>query len=396
MQRLCKALSINEYEDDDNADTCLEEELTTLEYRLEQLRTTATNARQELQEIREELIHGHEALNGTSPPPDIWWLDVESDLTDSRQEQFQKELKEMKELIQSRSLTAVQLLCDCQQLLRELKLLENTDDSSVELGIADLDSKIMTSLIRTSMASSVSSKDLKNFPNIENNSEMPNNKNSANYKIQSIVETETCTGISSVTLERLANRLTELNGEKRRRKQRLGELGSEIAFLWEKLHVSPEEQEGFRQTVQGIGLDTIRKGEKELERLHLLKDGMMGKLIMDARTTIRQLWNETSTSPTQQRAFQAFYVEEDQEAFSDDLLLQHEEYIHELESRLEKMLPVLKLIAKREEIILERMQYDSFQKDPERLQKKGCRIDKATHDGIKNGQMCQERFAKVM
>ena len=146
-----------------------------------------------MQEIREELTHGHETLNGASPPPDIWWLDGESDLTDSRQEQLQKELKEMK------------------------------------------------------------------------------------------------------------------------------------------------------------------------ERLHLLKDGMMGKLILDARTTIRLLWDETSTRPAQQRAFQAFFV---------DLLLQHEESIHELESRLEKILPVLKLIAKRDEIILERMQYDRFQKDPERLQKK--------------------------
>jgi hypothetical protein len=65
---------------------------------------------------------------------------------------------------------------------------------------------------------------------------------------------------------------------------------------------------------------------------------MMGRLILVARTTIRHLWNETSTSPAQQRAFQAFYVEEDQEAFSDALLLQHEEYKHKLESLLETLM----------------------------------------------------------
>mmetsp|Transcript_8066 Transcript_8066/g.11749 ORF Transcript_8066/g.11749 Transcript_8066/m.11749 type:complete len:81 (+) Transcript_8066:353-595(+) len=39
------------------------------------------------------------------------------------------------------------------------------------------------------------------------------------------------------------------------------------------------------------------------ERLHLLNDGMMGKLILDARNNIRLLWDEMSTSPAQQRAF---------------------------------------------------------------------------------------------
>lgn len=393
FQRLCSALNIDEYNEYDSNDSCLEEELTALETKLEKLRIAAKVATEQLQNIREQLIFYYQALNGTDPPVETWWLDVESDLTESRCERFHKELAVMKDLIQSRSVEAVKLLCECQHLLRELKLIDKTvgDDSSTtsEFPSSGLDLKIMTSLRRVSTSSSSLSTEKVKYTSesMVSKQSLSISKNASEYEIQSIIETETCTGISSAILEQLTDRLTELNGEKRRRKQRLGELGSEIAFLWERLHVSEEDQEAFRGTVQGIGLDTIRKGEQELERLHTLKDGMMGKLIKDARLTIEKLWTETSTSEAKRRAFKAFYEkEEDGIPFSDDLLLQHEEYIQELESRLELMLPLLKLIAKREEIILERMQYENFQKDPDRLQQRGAALTKQL--------MMEEKMAK--
>jgi protein regulator of cytokinesis 1 len=393
FKRLCNALNIDEYNEYDGNDACLEEELTALETKLEKLRITAKNATEQLQTIRDELIYYHQALNGADPPEETWWLDVASDLTESRCERFHKELADMKDLIQSRSVEAVQLLCECQHLLRDLKLMDNTvgEESSTtsEFPSSGLDLKIMTSLSRASTTSSSLSTEKVTYSseNLVSKLSMPFSKKASDYQIQSIIETETCTGISSVILEQLTNRLSELNGEKRRRKQRLGELGSEIAFLWERLHVSEEDQEAFRATVQGIGLDTIRKGEQELERLHALKDGMMGKLIKDARFTIEKLWAETSTSEVKRRAFKAFYVKEEEGIpFSDELLLQHEEYIQELESRLELMLPLLKLIAKREEIISERMQYENFQKDPDRLQQRGAALTKQL--------MMEEKMAK--
>jgi protein regulator of cytokinesis 1 len=393
FKRLCNALNIDEYNEYDGNDACLEEELTALETKLEKLRITAKNATEQLQTIRDELIYYHQALNGADPPEETWWLDVASDLTESRCERFHKELADMKDLIQSRSVEAVQLLCECQHLLRDLKLMDNTvgEESSTtsEFPSSGLDLKIMTSLSRASTTSSSLSTEKVTYSseNLVSKLSTPFSKKASDYQIQSIIETETCTGISSVILEQLTNRLSELNGEKRRRKQRLGELGSEIAFLWERLHVSEEDQEAFRATVQGIGLDTIRKGEQELERLHALKDGMMGKLIKDARFTIEKLWAETSTSEVKRRAFKAFYVKEEEGIpFSDELLLQHEEYIQELESRLELMLPLLKLIAKREEIISERMQYENFQKDPDRLQQRGAALTKQL--------MMEEKMAK--
>jgi len=44
----------------------------------------AKNATEQLQKILDELIHDHQALNGADPPEETWWLDAESDLTESR------------------------------------------------------------------------------------------------------------------------------------------------------------------------------------------------------------------------------------------------------------------------------------------------------------------------
>ena len=80
-------------------------------------------------------------------------------------------------------------------------------------------------------------------------------------------QTESCTGISSKAYDQLMTRLEELNGEKRRRKTKLQDMGASIAMLWEKLRIPEEEQRAFTESVQGLGLDTIAKGEAELERL---------------------------------------------------------------------------------------------------------------------------------
>jgi hypothetical protein len=105
-------------------------------------------------------------------------------------------------------------------------------------------------MTRSSRASSTSSslsmeKVIYSSENLVTKLSMPFLKKASDYQIQSIIETETCTGISYVILEQLTNGISDLNEEKRQRKQRLGELGSEIAFLWERLHVSEEDQEAF-------------------------------------------------------------------------------------------------------------------------------------------------------
>ena len=324
---------------DDSALT-LTDELERLETALEGIRNSANEAREDLKECRDQIIEAHEAL-GMKENLDAQWRDIESDLTAERREKFHRKRAEMKEELHTRTSAVIQLLRSCQHVMHELRIA--TDQNGTEL-----DRRIDGSLVR--------SKD-------------------GSFIMASKFQTESCTGISSKAYDALMARLEELNGEKRRRKEKLQDMGASIAMLWEKLRVPEEEQLAFTESVQGLGLDTIEKGEAELKRLLSLKADMIGKLVLEARETIMSLWEETNSTKEQRTSFEPFSVANDT-LFNDELLEKHEEYIQILKARLENMKPILKLIKHREEIVRERMEYEELQKDPNRLQQRGASMTK--------------------
>eukprot|EP00978_Attheya_sp_CCMP212_P007575 scaffold17482_cov52-Attheya_sp.AAC.11 len=335
MKQASKALRISVDPElvKDEIEQSLVDELEMIETTLEALRETAGAAKARLEEFSARILEASKAL-GTELEDS--WLDSDSDLTDVRLEDFRNKVEEMDEAVQVRTAAVVQLLRDCQSLIRELRL-----DEEME---SDLDHRILGSLFE---------------------------KEGGSVGIVSTFETDTCTGISSTVLDDLTNRVSELNGEKRKRKKVLSEMGAIIGHLWEKLKVPDEEQASFTRSICGLGKDTIEKGEHELVRLQDLKAQMIGKLIFDAREMIKKLWNETNSSEAQKQSFKAANVT-DETLFTDDLLDEHDQYVTTLTKRLEQMRPVLKMIEERENIIRERMDYEELQKDSSRLNKRGA------------------------
>lgn len=318
----------------------LTEELANIETTVEGLRAEASMARQDLQECLEFLIESHQALG---VPLDDNWNDIESDLTLARRKNFHAKVDEMKQEVSTRTSAVLQLLRDCQQLMNDLGMDPNQDEKA-----SLLDRRIAGSLIR--------SKD-------------------SSFIMASKFETDTCTGIGAKALESLTTRATELSQEKKRRKTLLQDMGQEIAMLWEQLRISEEEQQAFTVSVKGIGMDTIAKGRAELDRLKSLKSGMLGKLVAEARNSIRELWEETNATGEQRQSFQAMNVR-DENLFDDELLDQHEEYIKVLMERLENMKPIIRIIGRREDILRERMEYEELQKDSDRLKQRGAAMAK--------------------
>ncbi len=316
----------------------LQDEAITLEIKLEDLRSIADVARNELSKYKQELIDNHRAL-GLSLEEN--WMDVSSDLTRDRVLEFRDKAKEVDAAVSHRASAVVQLLQDCQELIKTLRY--DTEDN-------ELDQKIMKSLV----------------PDTEDGSVM---------KIASKFESETCTGISASALDSLTQRLSDLHIEKKRRKATLNDMGALIGELWEKLHVPKDEQKKFADSINGLGMDTIFKGEQELARLRELKSAMMGKLILEAREKIKSLWNETNATEAQRESFGGMLVENESD-FNDNLLTEHEEYIEILVTRLEQMRPLLEQIRKRESILAERKQYEEFLKDPDRLKQRGAALTK--------------------
>jgi len=313
---------------------CLQDEVYMLELALEDLRNVAHVARKELIKWRDGLMEDYEAL-GT--PMEEEWKDVESDLTAPRVQQFQEKAKEMEAIVATRTSAVVQLVRDSQELIDTLRI-----DNNENL----LDRKIMGSLIKD---------------------------DDGNIKIVSKFETDDCTGISAPTLQALTDRVSDLHSEKRRRKSKLSEMGAEIGELWEKLHVPKEEQNAFARSIDGLGMDTLAKGEQEITRLYAMKEAMMGRLIVDARKRIQTLWGETNATEEQRALFKGMDVH-DESLLNDDLLSEHENYIKLQEQRLEQMRPIIDMVEKREAIVAERKQYEEFLKDPSRLQQRGAAL----------------------
>jgi protein regulator of cytokinesis 1 len=337
IRSTCTALKIPPDENllkEDSGQT-LQDEVYTLELALEDLRRAAITSKKELVQYRDQLMEDHEAL-GISM--DEEWKDIESDLTQPRVKMFQDKVKEMETIVSTRTSAVIQLIRDSQELIDVLRI-----DPNKNL----LDRKIMGSLFK--------------------------DENDGSIKIVSKFETDDCTGISAGTLQALTDRVRELHSEKRRRKSKLSEMGAVIGELWEKLHVPKEEQNAFAQSIDGLGLDTLEKGEKEIARLYALKEVMMGRLIVEARKKIESLWDQTNATDEQKAAFHGMHVN-DESLLNDDLLSQHEEYIQSLEKKLEHMRPILEVIEKREAIIQERMEYEEFLKDPTRLQQRGSAL----------------------
>ncbi|GKZ01472.1 hypothetical protein MPSEU_001097800 [Mayamaea pseudoterrestris] len=331
---------------DNDGTVTLTEELQALEDAMRNIQEVASAAKEDLLNSRDYLIEAHEALELEMDPK---WRDIESDLTQLRREAFHAKMKEMKEELATRSAAVIQLVRDCQHLMNSIAV-------DAENG-TELDKRIMGSVIR--------SKD-------------------GSFIMASKFRTSTCVGISAKALDELTKRVAELDAEKRRRKRVLQELGSEIGALWDKLNIPHEEQKAFTTSVDGLGMITIERGEAELRRLKKIKSNMLDKLILDARSTIQSLWEETNTPNEQRRSFEAFRVSESM--FSDELLDEHEEYLAILQARLEEMKPIVRLIERREEILDERMEYEELQKDSERLQQRGA--------SMTNQLMKEEKMAR--
>mmetsp|Transcript_5982 Transcript_5982/g.17015 ORF Transcript_5982/g.17015 Transcript_5982/m.17015 type:complete len:638 (+) Transcript_5982:122-2035(+) len=343
---------------DNDGEMTLTDELANLEATLDGLRLDANEARQDLQQCQEYLIESHSALGRKL---DDFWSDIETDLTMTRREEFHKKVEEMKQETATRTAVVIQLLRDCQHLMNDIGINGQAENAS------DLDRRISGSLVR--------SKD-------------------SSFMMVSKFETETCTGISAKALEALTSRASELSKEKRRRKGLLQEMGGQIAMLWEQLSIPLEEQQAFTNSVKGLGMDTIEKGSAELERLKTQKNGMLGKLIQEARNSIQQLWKETNGTYEQRKSFESFHIC-DEALFDDKLLDEHEAYIVLLQDRLEKMRPINRIIERREDILRERMEYEELQKDSDRLKQRGAAMAKQLMEEEKMARRIKKELPRL-
>jgi len=372
----------------------LQSEYEVMMGRLEVVRGRMEVAMEDIGESQRRIYEAYAALNGCSVEEARGsggemeaWKDFKTNLTEEQRELFRSKAVEYEESVSLRTQAVVSLLVDCQNLIRELEIVpsgcegEEESEGYIEVGQNEDDVKIMNSL--------------KSIDRSDGDDGRPRSqgKSTDSYTITSVFESSSCIGIGKDALDRLTSRIAELNGEKRRRRNKLGEMGAAIASLWSMLRVPSAEQHAFTKSIRGLGMDTLDKGERELSRLHELKAVMIGKLIREQRQTIEELWERTNASEGEKASFDRYFYVNDEDKLTDVLLAKHEEYAGALNAKLEKMQPILDLIGRRESIIEERVELEMLQKDPDRL--KGRNASKQLMKEEKMMRRVQKELPKI-
>lgn len=171
--------------------------------------------------------------------------------------------------------------------------------------------------------------------------------------------------VGGTAVERAKQRLTRLREEKAARLRRLSALGDQISLLWERLDVDAEAQQKFRALCRDstIKKKTFRLGEAELAKLQAELKERVGDLVAVRRRRLTELWDELNVSHEERAKFAPFFAATVDEA----ALAEHEEMLAKLEAKREVLQPIVRLVEKREELILEREKVDKLQLDPHRL-----------------------------
>lgn len=112
----------------------------------------------------------------------------------------------------------------------------------------------------------------------------------------------------------LTLRLKSFVEEKDRRRQELGEIGTEIARLWTLLRIPSAEREQFQTSFKmNLSMETLSKGIDELNRLRELRAQSLGKVIATMREDIAILWQEAGIEgyDSQYEEFALYFTDAD-------------------------------------------------------------------------------------
>lgn len=181
--------------------------------------------------------------------------------------------------------------------------------------------------------------------------------------------------------ERKQNLLTE----KERRRQDLATTGFEIARMWTLLRIPTAERDAFTASFEmNLSLETLKKGHDEVARLQEIRVTSLCRVISSIRSDIMTLWDEAGIEDHAQRLqeFPTFF--EPIEKLDDGSVEVHEAYFTSLKTRVDELRPILQKIARREAVVLERIELEHIQLNPERLTARGpnAREERKREEGI--------------
>jgi len=109
----------------------------------------------------------------------------------------------------------------------------------------------------------------------------------------------TSLGLTMDVIEGLSACAADFAEKKTKRLEEVRSLGTEITKLWTQLKVSKKDQDSFKNSHVGIGMETVKACESELLRLRKIKKERMASLIQEFKQTVESLHVEVHAGPQQ-------------------------------------------------------------------------------------------------
>lgn len=167
----------------------------------------------------------------------------------------------------------------------------------------------------------------------------------------------------------------------------------EADTLWSRLGTAAEDQQRLLALKTSPGASAAERADAELAALREQLQARLGDLVAALRERVGGLWEELNMTEAKGREeFPAFALGAGE--FSDAVLTEHEQYVEMLEDRARRLRPILKVrrcavcygcppnsssshapapptplqnIARREDLVAERVEYDKLVQDSSRL-----------------------------
>lgn len=177
-------------------------------------------------------------------------------------------------------------------------------------------------------------------------------------------------GVHADRIKDLEERTEQLTKVRSERDVKLREMAQKITALWHRLEVSTDTQQKWISEHKGLSIASLRACEVEYARLLQLKADSLNTLISAADEKILKLWDEMQVSQQEREDFRKSLPN----ACSDEAFEMHEDKLVELEKKATAMRPLLKLVQKRQELQVEKMDFERSQQDPNRFKIAGRMI----------------------
>ena len=168
----------------------------------------------------------------------------------------------------------------------------------------------------------------------------------------------------------LDTKKNDLIAEKIRRAEKLRSFALRITKLWDRLEISETERKAFFGQNRGLGLATLNCCEREFVRLEALKAEKLKELIERQRTKLHELWDACHYGVMDRLKF----APGSSLNFTEEILEAHETEVAKLKAQFIVLQPIVELILKREQILVEKVEYEEILKNKDRFKIAGWSI----------------------